>query len=285
MEPNYELFPETFPLDWASDWGEDRYGLWMAFTYRGVRQSFRWILPGRFMMGSPETEADRDDDERLHEVVLSQGFWLGETVCTQALWQAVMGENPSKFKGAQRPVENVSWEDVQTFIERFNSERQGLDLRLPTEAEWEYACRAGTDSPFWFGENITPEQVNYNGNYPYVGGEKGLYRRETVEVKTLPGNGWGFYEMHGNVWEWCSDRFGEYPTETVVDPTGPSRGAERVLRGGSWVYGGRHAQSAVRGWLDPGARYGYIGFRLAQGQQAGEHKQERSRGVTGMLAG
>ena len=127
--------------------------------------------------------------------MLTYGIWLADTVCTQALWQAAMGDNPSRFKGAERPVEQVSWEDAQRFVARLNGERDDLLLRLPREAEWEYACRAGTTTPFWFGETIGTEQANYDGNYPYAGGAKGEYRGETVEVKALPANAWGLYQI------------------------------------------------------------------------------------------
>jgi sulfatase modifying factor 1 len=267
LQRSHENLPECFPFSWASDWGKDRYGLWIAFTYKNVRQCFRWIKPGKFMMGSPGNESERDDDEILHEVTLTQGFWMANTACTQALWQAVMGENPSVFKGADRPLENVSWNDCREFIDKINGLKPGLNLRLPTEAEWEYACRAGTQTPFWFGDNITPEQVNYDGNYPYAGGKKGKYRKETAEVKSLPCNGWGLYQMHGNVWEWCSDWYGDYPGGSVIDPTGPSDGAFRVLRGGSWIYFGRNCRSADRFRFDPAFRDYDAGFRLARGQK------------------
>ena len=262
----HDVMPKHFPLSWASDWGEDQIGLWMAFTYRGVRQCFRWIRPGIFMMGSPDDEPERIERETLHRVTLTQGYWLAETACTQALWQIVMGENPSEFKEEQNPVETVSWNDVQDFLTKFNNLKSGLDFRLPTEAEWEFACRAGTSTPFSFGENITPEQVNYNGEYPYADGEKGIMREKTVPVKSLPQNQWGLYEMHGNVWEWCADYYDEYQLEQNVDPTGVDKGANRVLRGGSWFYYGRNVRSAYRNRLRPDARgINSIGFRLGRG--------------------
>lgn len=245
---------------WSTGCGEDEYGIWTEFEVNGVAQQMRWIQPGKFLIGSPETEPERCSNELQHEVVLTQGFWLADTACTQALWQAVMGKNPSRFKGVKRPVENVSFEDCERFLVQINQLRPDLELRLPTEAQWEYACRAGTKTPFSFGETITAEQVNYDGNYPYQGGEKGKNREETVDVKALPANQWGLYEMHGNVWEWCSDWKG------VVDPVGPKTGGLRVLRGGSWLNLARHCRSASRRADHPGYRNSLIGFRLSRGQ-------------------
>jgi sulfatase modifying factor 1 len=208
-QTNVSFFPNPFPTLWASEWGEDEFGLWMALTFQGVRQVFRWILPGTFLRGSPESEPGRYDDETQHPVTLTQGYWLADTACTQALWQAIMGENPAYFKDdANNPVESVSWDGVQQFIDKLNGLIPNLNVRLPTEAQWEYACRAGTTMPFSFGKDITPEQVNYNDKYPYAGGKKGFFRKKTVPVKSLPANPWGLYEMHGNVLEWCHDCYG-----------------------------------------------------------------------------
>jgi formylglycine-generating enzyme required for sulfatase activity len=258
---------------WADAIGVDRYGIYADFSIKKVVQRMRLILPGEFMMGSPANEPERDDDEQLHEVMLTRGFWLADTACTQALWQAVMGENPSRFKGVDRPVENVSWKNCLEFIDKINSLKPGLNLRLPLEAEWEYACRADTQTHFCFGDNITTEQVNYHGEYPYTGGEKGKYRGETVEVKSLPCNAWGLYQMHGNVWERCSDWFGDYPTGSVIDPVGPASGAGRVLRGGCWFDFGWNVRSACRGGSGPAGRDTGTGLRLARGQ-----KEVASRG-------
>lgn len=260
-------FPSNFPPKWATEWGEDEYGLWIAFTLNGVYQSFRWIPPGTFLMGSPENEEQRYDDETQHQVTLMQGYWLADSTCTQALWEAVMGNNPANFKDDNNnPVEQVSWDDVQAFLQKLNGLIPGLDAALPTETQWEYACRAGTTTPFSFGKNITPEQVNYDGNNPYANGKKGLYRKKTVPVKSLPANPWGLYEMHGNVYEWCQDWYGDYPAEPVADPAGPETGSDRVLRGGSWLRSGWGVRSANRRRDAPADRSYFIGFRFAPGQ-------------------
>jgi formylglycine-generating enzyme required for sulfatase activity len=261
----HTIYPEEFPESWASDWGEDEFGLWMAFTYKGVRQGFRWCEPGTFLMGSPNSEQERDDDEIQHEVILTSGFWIADTTVTQALWEVVMGGNPSRFEGRDRPVENVNWHDAQAFIDKMNGLKAELKLCLPTEAEWEYVCRAETSTPFFWGDEIDSELVNFNGEYPYNKGRKSKFREETIDVQRPPCNDWGLYQMHGNVWEWCRDWFGRYPPEVVVDPEGAASGDYRVVRGGSWFSYGGYCRSACRYHYAPSYRYGYIGFRLARG--------------------
>ncbi len=252
--------------DWADGFGVDGYGLFSEFSIEGITQRLRWIPPGRFLMGSPDGEPKRNSDETQHEVTLTEGFWLADTACTQALWEAVMGQNPSRIKGIERPVERVNWDEVQTFIERLNQRKPGLDLCLPSEAQWEYACRAGATTPFHFGANITPKQVNYRGTHPYHDGAKGEFRETTVEVKALPANAWGLYQMHGNVFEWCRDWYGEHPAEPVRDPEGPEAGDARVLRGGAWISNGQSCRSAFRSYGTPDGRTRVIGFRLARGR-------------------
>ncbi|MCB1984031.1 MAG: formylglycine-generating enzyme family protein [Burkholderiales bacterium] len=255
------------PPDWAAAWGQDAFGLYADFKIREVTQRFRWIAPGTFLMGSPESEPERLNRETQHEVTLTQGCWLADTACTQALWSAVMNDNPAHFKeDMDNPVETVSWDDAQKLIDRLNHDYPDLSARLPTEAQWEYACRAGTTTPFSFGKQITPDQVNYDGNYPYAGGKKGQCRNKTVPVKSLPPNPWGLYEMHGNVWEWCADWYGAYPEPAVIDPAGPENGDGRVLRGGSWYLYGRGVRSAYRDGNAPVDRDDDIGFRLALGR-------------------
>ncbi len=269
FETDYSRVPDTFPDKLASDWGQDERGFFQVFTINKVRQVFRWIFPGRFLMGSHVNEAERDDDEVQHEVVLARGFWLADTACTQELWKVVMDDNPSSFTdNTNNPVENVSWDMCKEFIGKMNELEPSLELRLPTEAEWEYVCRAGTETPFCFGENITTEQVNYNGKYSYKGVRKGEYRKKTVKVKRiLPCNNWGLYQMNGNVWEWCEDWFGDYNLEEKTDPEGPKDGEYRVLRGGSWYNHGRDVRSAYRNGHEPGFRNDRTGFRLVRGQK------------------
>ncbi len=168
-------------------------------------------------------------------MVLTQGFWLADTACTQGLWRAVMGNNPSHFTGDDNlPVESVSWDDSMEFIARINGMIPGLDLRLPTEAQWEYACRAGTTTPFSFGTQITTDQVNYDGNYPYHGGRRGSTGKGRWPSSPCPLITGGSMRCTATCMEWCADWLGDYEAGTVTDPQGPATGVYRVLRGGSW---------------------------------------------------
>jgi formylglycine-generating enzyme required for sulfatase activity/serine/threonine protein kinase len=226
----------------------------------GVEMKFAWCPPGTFLMGSPAGEVERSDDELQHRVTLTKGFWLGIHQVTQAQWQAVMGDNPSHFKGVDLPVDNVSWEDCQKFVEKA-VKKIGKMFRVPTEAEWEYACRAGTTTPFAFGQTISTDQANYDGNYTYADGRKGVYRKKTTPVGTFPANPWGLHDMHGNVWEWCADWYGPYHKEDLTDPKGIKSGDARVLRGGSWNFYPRRCRSACRTRRAPGYR-DFFGCRV-----------------------
>ena len=231
----------------------------------GATMTMIYVAPGSFMMGSPSTEEGRSGDETQHHVTLTKGYWLGETEVTQAQWESVMGDNPSRFKGASRPVENVSWEDCQEFIAKVNREARrqfGGDARLPIEAEWEYACRAGTQTAYSWGNLLNGDKANCDGNYPCGTTIKGTYKQETVNVCSYSPNAWGFYDMHGNVYEWCQDWYGTYPSGAVTDPTGSASGDNRVLRGGSWCFNARYCRSAFRFRFWPGFRNFYCGFRL-----------------------
>jgi len=249
--------PEQAP--WMVELGRDAHGAWATTMVSGVEVKFRWCPPGKFLMGSPATEEGRFGDEGpQHEVELTRGFWLGETPVTQSLWQAVMGSNPSGFQGGDRPVEQVSWEDCQQFMSRANGVQAGLAVRLPTEAEWEYACRAGTKGPTWLGKN-SAAVLNRIAWYTENSG------KQTQPVKRKESNPWGLYDMLGNVWEWCSDYSAGYGQQRAVDPAGPATGTGRVRRGGSWGGDAGRARAAGRRAVDAGGRAA-LGFRLARGQ-------------------
>ncbi len=255
------------PPTWASGWGQDGHGIFVDFIYKGVTQRLRWIPAGSFQMGSPKDEPGRYGDEGpQHEVTFKQGFWLFDTACPQALWQGVMGENPSQFQFPDHPVEQVSWNKLQTFLQRINAEIPGLQLALPSEAQWEYACRAGTTTRYSFGDRITSEQVNFRAD-----GKEGNHRGKTVPVASLPPNPWGLYEMHGNVDEWCADeKHASYqgaPSDgrAWTSPGGATPdGVGRVVRGGSWRDNARFARSASRVWFPPDVRDDSLGFRCSR---------------------
>jgi formylglycine-generating enzyme required for sulfatase activity len=232
-----------------------------------IGMKFVLIPAGTFVMGSPSDEPKREPDERQYEVKITKPFYLQTAEVTQRQWKRVMGGTPSRFKhcGEDCPVEMVLWNEVKEFVRKL-SQMEGTDkYRLPTEAEWEYACRAGTRGPFYTGSCISTDQANYNGNAPMPSCPKGEYREKTVEVGSFSPNAWGLYDMHGNVWEWCQDWYGrKYPKGPVADPMGPSFGAISVLRGGSWFSGARHLRSAYRRWDTPDYRSDAIGFRVAK---------------------
>ena len=236
------------------------------FITNSIGMKFVLIPAGKFVMGSPSNEPERGADEKQHEVNITKAFYLQTTEVSQGQWEKVMGGNPSNFKdcGADCPVETVSLDDTQEFIKKLNQMEGTNKYRLPTEAEWEYACRADTKTPFFTGECISTDQANYNGNYPAKNCPKGQYREKTVKVGSFQPNAWGLYDMHGNVWEWVQDWYGEYPSNSVVDPKGPDKGEGRVLRGGSWYYLAWVLRSASRYWDDPDFRSYYIGFRVAR---------------------
>ena len=274
---NGNSYPVPFPSHHASAFGEDQYGFWQDILLANVATRFRWVAPGEFMMGSAETEKGRYDDEVQHHVTISSGYWLAQTACTQRLWSAVTGEQPSQFTGDDLPVESISWDDIQRlFITPLKAQLSDLEPLLPTEAQWEYACRAGTETAFSWGEEIDESLAKYNGVWSlkdageYVKGLNSMEQRgeaTTVPVDRYHPNPWGFYQMHGNVWEWCSDWFSDYPNKAGTDPEGSVAAlneGERVLRGGSWYNDGRLLRSAFRDSREPGIRLVNIGFRLAQ---------------------
>ena len=235
----------------------------------GVELTMVKIKAGSFLMGSPEKESGRDSQEKQHMVTLTNDYWLGKFLVTQGHWKAVMGDNPARFqKGDNYPVEYVSWNDARKFCVKLNELcasqlPQGYRFDLPTEAQWEYACRAGTATALNNGKDMTWLQLYIIGVPPL--NEVGWYEKNsdsTHEVGKKQPNAWGLFDMHGNVWEWCRDWYGPYDGDTT-DPTGPAGGAAHVARGGSWDYDAKYCRSATRESGRPLNRGNDVGFRLA----------------------
>ena len=232
------------------------------------------IPAGTFLMGSPASEAGRNDNEGpQREVEITRPFCLSIHPVTQEQYKKVTGQKPSHFTrarggGLRHPVEKVTWEDALEFCrklsEKAEEKRLGRVYRLPTEAEWEYACRGGavSSAPFHFGDSLSSTQANFDGRYPYGGASKEKILWRTTAVGSYPPNAFGLYDLHGNVWEWCADWFGIYPNQSLKDPTGPTSGQLRVLRGGSWCNYGRDCRSSYRNDNVPGNRSYYFGFRV-----------------------
>ena len=224
-----------------------------------------WVGNGTYIMGSSSSEELRFDNEVQHHVTLTNAFWLGKYEVTQSQWRKVMGTNPSHFIGNDLPVEQVSWEDAIAFCRKLNkiddNKPRGYTYNLPTEAQWEYACRAGTTTSTAYGNTLSSRYGNFvqsfekGAKFPFVG--------MTTAVGSYFPNPWGFYDMHGNVWEWCHDWHGNYEGGRVTDPAGLSSGTDRVRRGGCWLDHGRHARSASRGKSPPDRRVNLFGFRLS----------------------
>ena len=252
------LFVIIFPLDQISAQDKDV----PKHYVNSIGMKFVRIPPGAFTMGSPNSEKGRGDDEIHRKIMFTKSIYMGVTTVTQEQWQALMGNNPSEFKGEKNlPVENVSWDDCQAFCKKLQ-EKEKKPYRLPTEAEWEYACRAGTPTPFHFGATLSTDQANYNGNFVFGPGKKGVFREKTTPVGSFPANAWGLHDMHGNVWQWCQDRHGGYSRTDLVDPQGPASGKNRVQRGGSWGSHPIFCRSSNRNFSAPVTRTEYGGFRV-----------------------
>ena len=213
---------------------------------------FCWIPTGEFDMGSPSSEKDHYSDEKLHHVKLTKGFWALETPTPQSLYEEVMGTNPSEFKGDDLPVERVSWDEAMEFCAELTKRLpKGLKATLPTEAQWEYMARAGTKTAYWYGDSADHDKMNYDE-----------YVDKTTPVKSYDKNPWGLYNVHGNVWEWQLDYYGDYPSGTATDPTGPTSASDRVFRGGGWDSSARLCRSAVRDGGSADHRGSTLGFRF-----------------------
>ena len=233
-------------------------------TINDVEYAWRWCPAGEFMMGGERSEwsgARSLDKSDAHCVTLSRSFWILETQVTQQMWKSVMGEKPEKWRGDNFPVVCVTWRDSQEFCSRLRAATR-LSIQLPTEAQWEYACRAGTTTAFSFGDSCNGSAANCDGMSPWGTPQNGLYVGNTTVVKSYSANPWGLYDMHGNVWEWCSDWYGEYAPVAAIDPKGPDSGTFRVSRGGSWRAAAERCRSAARGCNAPESKIDSLGFRL-----------------------
>lgn len=244
LPPRHNAKPSEKPLSRHSDTITNSIGMKLVYIPP--------TGPDGFLMGSPATEVRRSRDERQHRVILTRGFWMGTTEVIQKQWKAVMGNNPSCFKGDDLPVERVSWNDAVEFCEKL-SLKEGKHYRLPTEAEWEYACRAGTTGPY-AGTGRLEDMGWYRDNS----------NRRTHPVGTKKANAWGLYDMHGNVWEWCNDWYDDYPAGTVTDPPGPRTGTCRVLRGGAWSSNATGCETGSRFNYSPSLVSSNVGFRCAR---------------------
>ena len=238
----------------------------------GVKITMVLVPAGDFLMGSAATAAEVarlaasearyfEDEHPQHRVTIREPFWMGEHEVTQAQWEAVTSSNPSRFRGARNPVEDGSWDDLQEFRTKANARQRGAQVRLPTEAQWEYACRAGTQTPFYFGDTISTEQANYSGSHTYGAARKGVDREKTMPVGSFPPNAWGLHDMHGNVYEWCSSPYSER-YDGNEQKGAEAAGRRRVLRGGSWNNVPDHCRSASRNRVLPQDSGSSFGFRV-----------------------
>ncbi|MEY4613281.1 MAG: hypothetical protein RL179_1254 [Planctomycetota bacterium] len=239
---------------------------------QGIRLEMVLIPAGKFLMGLPRSEEDQDSYEMQHEVTLTKSYYIGKYAVTQEQWEAVMGNNPSYHKVENFPVTNVSWDDCQAFIKKLNKKTSG-GYRLPTEAEWEYACRAGTKTTHFFGNKISPQDANYFDSKIGEPSPVGIYKP----------NAYGLYDMHGNVWEWCEDWFGNYPAEAVTDPRGPANGDTRVLRGASFYSlvdeNKSGLRSSRRNYNYPGFTHEGLGFRLVKTVSIGQVPAKKEKNL------
>jgi formylglycine-generating enzyme required for sulfatase activity len=228
----------------------------------GVMLEMVEIPAGTFYMGSPENEKGRSYTESPQHQVNVPSFFIGKYPLTQAQYQAIMGNNPAYFNGNNRPVECVSWDDGVAFCQKL-SQKTGKNYKLPSEAQWEYACRAGTTTPFYFGESITPYLVNYDGNYAYAAAPKGQYRKQTTDVGTFPPNAFGLYDMQGNVWEWCEDDWQKNYIDAPINGNALiDQSICKLMRGGSWDHLPVFCRSAYRSSYNLDSYYFNIGFRV-----------------------
>jgi formylglycine-generating enzyme required for sulfatase activity len=237
-----------------------------------------WIPPGAFTQGSPTNEFFHVIDEVQHPVTITHGFWIGRHEVTQSEFTEIIGTNPSAFLGANLPVDSITWSDATNYCARRTEHERtagrlppGYVYRLPTEAEWEYACRAGTSSAFHYGAALVTGLANFYGLQEYVSSvgpiqnSNGVNLARPTPIESYTPNAWGIYDLHGNAWEWCRDWFGDYPTNAVNDPLGPNMGTYKILRGGSWLSDGSGCRTALRSGRFPGVGDTYVGMRVVLG--------------------
>ena len=247
----------------------NKYGVPVAFE-NGLGMRFVLIPSGTFTMGSPPTEESRDEEETAHPVTLTRPYYLQTTEVTNGQYRRFRPDHDSyesdghSLNGDDQPVVHISWVDAAAFAKWLTAKDSEREYRLPTEAEWERACRAGTSTPFWWGASISTDQANYDGNYVYGGGVEGVNRHVSLPVRSFPASPWGLYEVHGNVREWCADKYedGDYPDGPRTDPVG-RKGDSRIERGGAYSDGVFLLRAACRTWVQDGEARSYIGFRLA----------------------
>jgi formylglycine-generating enzyme required for sulfatase activity len=245
---------ETGTLRWKAEIKPYTNSLGMTFVY---------IPPGTFMMGSPETEEGHESNETLHEVTLTKGFYMQTTEITQQQWKTIMNNNPSYWNCDNCPVERISWDDVQSFINILNKKERTSKYRLPSEAEWEYAARAGTIAPFLYEGCITSDKANYQATRPLSGCPEGTFREKTLPVASFKANKWGLFDIHGNVAEWCQDYYGIYPLEHVTDPVNSNFDGRRITRGGCWSNYAEDCRLADRLIESQDAKGNNVGARIA----------------------
>jgi formylglycine-generating enzyme required for sulfatase activity len=278
-QPNAAKLPkgwtaETRKVKAATPKGEQEKEI--TYYKNSIGMEMGLIRAGEFMMGGDESpeqvalkcgvQSDEDlfqAEQPQHRVRITRPFYMGKYLVTQSQWRTVMGKNPSYFKGEENPVETVSWTDAVEFCKKLSA-KEGVTYRLPTEAEWEYACRAGTTTPFYFGGTLSTEEANYDGDYTYGNGREGKDRQETTPVGSFAPNAFGLYDMHGNLLEWCQDRFEPdyYWNSPTQDPTGPATGKLRAARGGSMETGPVFCRSAFRVGAPESLKVAHVGFRV-----------------------
>ena len=267
--PSFPVMIPPFAPDWAEIFGEDEFGVFAEFTLNGVRFAWRWIPPGQFLMGSPPARRGHFDIEGpQHDVTITHGLWAGETPVTQQQWKSLIDVDPSYFKGNDHPVDSVNWDQCMAFADWLNKQIQGLHASLPTEAQWEFACRAGTQGAFHVQDSKCAKPKGLDPVLDQLGWFDKNSHDGTHVVRLKSPNSLGLYDLHGNVWEWCRDGLRTYSDLPERDPVGTMLdSADRAVRGGCWNGDADQCRAAFRGWNHPNRGWNIFGFRLFAGQE------------------